>query len=199
MEHHPDKNINNPEAGVKFQEIGAAYEILSDSQTRHIYDTHGMEGLSGQGTGATGLDELFEQFFSPSGPTFSYNFGPGPKRRKGEDTTVPYDVTLEDLYNGKPVKLNMEKEIICSTCKGSGAKGSAKPKSCFKCSGKGWEFVQTQVSPPKVQEKTLMKSGQQIATNQLATSRAQCRECKGVGEMLKEKDRYIVVHVLICF
>jgi len=77
-----------------------------------------MEGLSGQGTGATGLDELFEQFFSPSGPTFSYNFGPGPKRRKGEDTTVPYDVTLEDLYNGKSVKLNMEKEIICSTCKG---------------------------------------------------------------------------------
>jgi len=142
-----------------------SYEILSDSQTRHVYDTHGMEGLSGQGTEATGLDELFEQFFgSGSGPTFSYNFGPGPKRRKGEDTTVPYDVTLEDLFNGKPVKLCMEKEIICSTCKGcvflsrlrdtrvesmsrSGAKGSAKPKSCFKCSGKGWEFVQTQVSP----------------------------------------------------
>lgn len=176
MEHHPDKNINDPEAGVKFQEIGAAYEILSDSQTRHIYDTHGMEGLSGKGTSAgTGLDELFEQFFSGGGgggPAFGFDFGPGPKRRKGEDTIVPYDVTLEDLYNGKSVKLSMEKETICSTCRGSGAKGSAKPKSCFNCSGKGWTFVQTQ-----------------IAANRLATSRAQCRECKGVGEVLKEKDR----------
>ncbi|KAJ3567883.1 hypothetical protein NP233_g6069 [Leucocoprinus birnbaumii] len=175
MEHHPDKNINDPEAGVKFQEIGAAYEILSDSQTRHIYDTHGMEGLSGQGASTgPGLDDLFEQFFGGGGggPSFGFNFGPGPKRRKGEDTIVPYDVTLEDLYNGKSVKLNMEKESICSTCKGSGAKGSAKPKSCFNCGGKGWTFVQTQ-----------------IAANQLATSRAQCRECKGEGELLKEKDR----------
>ncbi|KAF5359418.1 hypothetical protein D9756_003303 [Leucocoprinus leucothites] len=178
MEHHPDKNINDPEAGVKFQEIGAAYEILSDSQTRHIYDTHGMEGLSGKGTSAgTGLDELFEQFFSGGGgggPAFGFDFGPGPKRRKGEDTIVPYDVTLEDLYNGKGYdslfKLTATSELKLKYR--SGAKGSAKPKSCFNCSGKGWTFVQTQ-----------------IAANRLATSRAQCRECKGVGEVLKEKDR----------
>lgn len=123
---------------MKFQEIGAAYvhchcpsyvlwtnnddryEILSDSQARHIYDTHGMEGLSGKGPSATtGLEEIFEQFFGGgAGPSFGFDFGPGPKRRKGEDTIVPYDVTLEDLYNGKSVKLNMEKEVICSTCKG---------------------------------------------------------------------------------
>ncbi|KAF9453473.1 DnaJ-domain-containing protein [Macrolepiota fuliginosa MF-IS2] len=174
MEHHPDKNINDPEAAEKFQEIGAAYEILSDSQTRQVYDTHGMEGISGKGPSATtGLEEIFEQFFSGgAGPSFGFDFGSGPKRRKGEDTVVPYDVTLEDLYNGKSVKLNMEKEVICSTCKGSGAKGSAKPKACFNCSGKGWTFVQTQIAP-----------------SQLATSRAQCRECKGAGELLKEKDR----------
>ncbi|KXN91667.1 hypothetical protein AN958_12519 [Leucoagaricus sp. SymC.cos] len=174
MEHHPDKNINDPDAGIKFQEIAAAYEILSDSQTRHIYDTHGMDGISGKGPSATtGLEEIFEQFFGEgAGPSFGFDFGPGPKRKKGEDTIVPYDVTLEDLYNGKSVKLSMEKEVICSTCKGSGAKGNAKPKTCYNCSGKGWTFVQTQV-----------------AANQLATSRATCRECKGSGEVLKEKDR----------
>ncbi len=97
------------------------YEILSDSQSRHIYDTHGMEGLSGKGpSSTTGLEEIFEQFFAAGGggPSFGFDFGPGPKRRKGEDTIVPYDVTLEDLYNGKSVKLAMEKEVVCSTCKG---------------------------------------------------------------------------------
>jgi len=44
-----------------------------------------------------------------------------------------------------------------------------------------------------------MKSCQQIATNQLATSRAQCRECKGAGVMLKEKDRYVIDRVQNCF
>ncbi len=27
-------------------------------------------------------------------------------------------MTLEDLYNGKSVKMNMEKEIVCGICKG---------------------------------------------------------------------------------
>jgi len=52
--------------------------------------------------------------------------------------------------------------------------------------------------PEEYIEKTLMKSCQQIATNQLATSRAQCRECKGAGVMLKEKDRYVFDRVQIC-
>lgn len=84
-----------------------------------------MEGLSGKGPSATtGLDEIFEQFFGGgTGPSFAFDFGPGPKRRKGEDTIVPYDVTLEDLYNGKSVKLNMEKEVLCSTCKGYDSAG----------------------------------------------------------------------------
>ena len=30
----------------------------------------------------------------------------------------------------------------------SGAKGSAKPKKCVKCEGKGWTFVHSQVISP---------------------------------------------------
>lgn len=71
-----------------------------------------MEGLQGGGHGA---EDLFSQFFS-----FGFDFGEGPTRRrtKGQDSVVPYDVTLEDLYNGKAVKVNMEKEAVCGTCKG---------------------------------------------------------------------------------
>ncbi|THH10874.1 hypothetical protein EW145_g1017 [Phellinidium pouzarii] len=135
-EHHPDKNINDPEASKRFQEIGAAYEILSDSTTREIYDEHGLEGLTGAGEhgGPGGMDpaDIFAEMFGGGGG-FSFSFGGpgmggrgGPGRsRKGQDSVIPYEVTLEDLYNGKHVKMNMEKEAICAVCNG-----------CKKCKGK---------------------------------------------------------------
>ncbi|KAI0077869.1 DnaJ-domain-containing protein [Panus rudis PR-1116 ss-1] len=174
-EHHP--NPDDPTAAAKFQEMAAAYEILSSAESRELYDRFGMDGVSGPGRRSGGpqfdpndiLAELFGGGFG-----FGFNFGPDmrPRRTKGENTTIPYDVTLEDLYNGKSVKMNMEKEIVCGLCKGSGAKGNAKPKPCIKCEGKGWTFIQSQLAP-----------------GQLGTSRARCSECKGEGEKLREKDR----------
>jgi len=68
--------------------------------------------------------------------------------------------------------MNMEKEIVCGSCKGSGARGSAKAKSCSTCEGKGWTFTHTQ-----------------LAHGRLGTSRTTCHDCQGEGEKLKEKDR----------
>ncbi|KAI5836147.1 DnaJ-domain-containing protein [Schizophyllum commune Tattone D] len=176
MQHHPDKNIDDPDAAQKFQEIAAAYEILIDPQSRAAYDRSGMAGLNGGPGGPAGFDaaDLFAQFFEGSGMFFDFNGGPGMGRRKGkgEDSVIPYDVTLEDLYNGKTVQMNIQKEVLCGVCKGSGARGSAKPKPCTKCEGKGWSFVHTAISP-----------------NHYGTSRAPCSDCKGSGEKLREKDR----------
>ncbi|KAL0577648.1 hypothetical protein V5O48_004337 [Marasmius crinis-equi] len=128
--HIQKRNPNDPNAAEKFQEMAAAYEILSDPETRAVYDESGMEGLSGGGRGGPGMDDIFAQFFSgggggPGGPFFTFDFGgPGARRSKGRDSVIPYDVTLEDLYNGKSVKLNMEKEVVCGGCKG-----------CKKCKG----------------------------------------------------------------
>ncbi|KAI0050442.1 DnaJ-domain-containing protein [Auriscalpium vulgare] len=182
---HPDKNPNDPEAIQNFQEMAAAYEILNDPNSREAYDSYGMEGLAGPGGGGAprNMDDMFAEFFMGSmgggggGMPFGFDFGGGGgrgsrRRTKGEDSVIPYEVSLEDLYNGKSVKMMMEREIECGTCKGTGARGNAKPKKCVSCEGKGWTHVQTQIAPGR-----------------LGTARAPCNECEGVGEKLREKDR----------
>lgn len=78
-----------------------------------------MDGISGRG-GTQGMDptDLFAQFFGagmfgfdPAGP------GPGGRRGKGPEV-IQHEVTLEDLYNGKSVKMNMEREAVCGQCHG---------------------------------------------------------------------------------
>ncbi|GKT42188.1 mitochondrial protein import protein mas5 [Colletotrichum spaethianum] len=65
LKYHPDKNAHNPDAEEKFKEISHAYEILSDSQKRTIYDQYGEAGLEGGAGGGGGMaaEDLFAQFF----------------------------------------------------------------------------------------------------------------------------------------
>lgn len=96
-----------------------SYEILSDSDSREVYDRFGMEGLSKNAGPHMDAADVFAQFFESG---FGFGFGPGAtfgaRRPGGQDSVVPYEVTLEDLYNGKSVKMNLEKEVVCTQCKG---------------------------------------------------------------------------------
>ncbi|EDO28774.1 predicted protein, partial [Nematostella vectensis] len=74
---HPDKNPQNKEeAERKFKEISEAYEVLSDSKRRDVYDRYGKDGLTGNG-GHTDFgfnfhfrtpDEIFRDFFGTNDP-----------------------------------------------------------------------------------------------------------------------------------
>ena len=82
-----------------------------------------MGGMGPSAEASQTLDEDFLESLFGGGVRFGFDFGmggSGPRRRprKGEDSIIPYEVTLGDLYNGKGVKMTMEREVVCSTCKG---------------------------------------------------------------------------------
>ena len=79
--------LQNPDAaaGEKFKEISHAYEILSDSQKKQIYDQFGEAGLTGEGGGHGGMsaEDLFSQLFGGMGGGRGGQRGP----RIGKDMT----------------------------------------------------------------------------------------------------------------
>lgn len=115
LQYHPDRNPS-PEAQDKFKEINNAYETLSDSQKREIYDRYGEEGLQGGGgMGGFGGDPM---------DIFSHFFGGGGQRRKpqgpvkGQDVVHSLQVSMEDLYNGATRKVRITRTRICKECDG---------------------------------------------------------------------------------
>uniref|UniRef100_A0A3Q3WRA5 J domain-containing protein n=1 Tax=Mola mola TaxID=94237 RepID=A0A3Q3WRA5_MOLML len=117
-EYHPDKN---PNAGDKFKEISFAYEVLTNPEKKELYDRYGEQGLREGGGGGPGMDDIFSHIFG--GGLFGFMGGQGSRsrnggRRRGEDMVHPLKVSLEDLYNGKTTKLQLSKNVLCSTCNG---------------------------------------------------------------------------------
>jgi len=166
---HPDKG-GDPEL---FKEVTHAYEVLSDSQKRSIYDTRGEAGLSEQG-GMGGMDpqDLFSQLFGGGGGLFS-GFGGGgrsPGPRRGKDLVHRVNVTLEDLYKGKTTKLALTRHVICSKCSGKGGKEGA-VKSCSTCNGRGVRVTLRQMGP-------MLQQIQQP-----------CSDCDGTGEQIDPKNK----------
>jgi DnaJ family protein B protein 11 len=101
---HPDKNKNDPDASKKFQDLGAAYEVLSDPEKREMYDRCGEECLKKDGMMNGNMDP-FASFFGD----FSFHFGGESNHQhetpKGSNLIIDLHVTLEELYSGNFIEV----------------------------------------------------------------------------------------------
>lgn len=159
MKWHPDKNKGNPDAEEKFKEIAEANEVLSDPERRKVYDRYGKEGLDQQGMNVN-VEELFRNMFgggmSGMGGFPGFPGGmPGMGRRRQEDHGAPPvqirgEVTLEDVFKGKTVTMEIERYTLCPPCEGTGFKDKTN-HDCSGCNGMG-HVIQVHQMGPMIQQ-----------------------------------------------
>lgn len=167
--YHPDKNPGDAVAEQKFKEVAEAYEVLSDSDKRRIYDQHGVEGLKNQNQQQHNPFDVFQNFFGGGGHQHQ-------QQRKGPDVNIDLEVTLEDLFLGRRIPIEISRQTICNKCRGSGAKNANDVTVCKECGGKGIKITTQQVAPGFVQQ---MQSTCPKCNGKGKTVTSTCPICKG--------------------
>ncbi|KAK8876492.1 hypothetical protein M9Y10_006706 [Tritrichomonas musculus] len=162
---HPDRN-KSPDATVKFQQVNEAYEILKDKEKREIYDRYGPEGIKRGGGGGSRFEDIFPDIFN-----INDIFNRREQRQRTSDIAHKINVRLEDLYNGKEVKLKINRNVICTECRGNGCAKGKSPLICPDCDGKGKRMIEQRMG---------FMIQRQIIT---------CSRCKGSGHIIDEKDK----------
>jgi molecular chaperone DnaJ len=174
---HPDKNPDDKQAEEKFKEAAEAYEVLSNAEKRQRYDQFGHAGVggaagaSGYGGGGMNMDDIFSQFGDIFGGAFGgFNGGQRGGRRvnRGSNLRIKVKLNLQDIANGVEKKLKVQKQVGCTTCSGTGAKGNAY-ESCRVCGGSGVHTRLTQTILGAMQTQTT------------------CSSCNGEGRIIKDK------------
>lgn len=96
---HPDRN-KTAEATARFKEINHAYEVLSDSKKRALYDQYGKEAFEKGGFGKSSQGSPFGGYGSPF--TYTYSSSGGQNPFEGADFggfSDPFDI-FEQFFSG---------------------------------------------------------------------------------------------------
>ncbi|KAI8620366.1 hypothetical protein BC830DRAFT_1059368 [Chytriomyces sp. MP71] len=169
--YHPDKNPGDKASEDKFIECAQAYEVLADDEKRRIYDQFGEEGLKEDGGGG---------FHNPFDIFSQFGFGGGSRggrqERKGTEVIMDLRVTLEEIFNGETVEVDVNKQVICPICRGSGAKSANDVKKCTSCNGQGIKIVKHQLAPGMWQQ---MQTTCDVCGGKGKIVKSTCPSCKG--------------------
>jgi len=174
LDNHPDRNPGDEEAVSRFKEASEAFEVLSDSNKRSLYDRYGHAGVSGNGgSGFSDVGDIFDAF----GDLFeTFGFG-GTRRsrrgRQGASLRTAATISLLEASQGCSRTLTVDRRELCGNCTGSGARPGTEPQDCDYCGGHG-QVVQSQ-GFFRVQTTCPACRGEGKVV------RDRCPECRGTG------------------
>lgn len=155
-EYHPDVNPGNEGAEERFKEINAAYEVLSNAESRAKYDRYGDQwqnadqieevrrrggGFGGQPAGFDGgeLGDTVDLFGGgrqrAGGGLFESLFRRAGGRQQGQDVEHTVRISLDEAYHG--ASRTVEVREGAETCRVCGGEGRLAGATCHACRGSG--------------------------------------------------------------
>jgi molecular chaperone DnaJ len=186
---HPDVSAE-PDAEERFREVTEAYEVLSNAETRQLYDRYGHAGLRGGGFTPSHFDfgtlsDLFSAFFGDD----LFGVGARSGRSRGGDIAAQIEIDLEEAATGTTRDVPIEVAVPCATCAATGVEPGTSPVTCNRCGGAGriqqvsqsifGQFVRTQACPQ------CGGRGQVVEHP--------CRDCRGAGRVVEESTLEVAV------
>lgn len=179
---HPDVS-DAPDAEERFKEAVEAYEVLSKSETRELYDRYGHAGLRSGGFQPTTFDfgslaDIFSAFFGDDLLSQTVR-----GRVRGADVAADVVIDLAEAATGAKREVPFRVAVPCDRCGHTGVEPGTDVKTCPSCQGLGrlqqvsrsafGEFVRTQTCP------SCGGNGRVIEHP--------CEACGGSGQLLAER------------
>ena len=201
--YHPDLNPGDKSAEEKFKQIQEAYEVLSDTKKRQMYDQFGFNvpgagGGPAPGPGGASPDDIHFDFggfdfggaagaggqgAGAGGTSFKDLFSQffrgataaqsGHEREPGSDLEYQVEITFAEAMRGTVKKLTFTRLDVCNACHGAGT-APGDEKACPTCGGSGHV---TQVSGKMRFQVTCSRCGGSGHLNSM------CRTCGGEGRV----------------
>jgi len=143
LKYHPDRNPGDPEAEERFKEATEAYEVLSDTEKRALYDRYGHAGVrAGAGHGFSHMEfdlhDALRAFMRDFGDVFGGGRGAGPETAgRGDDLQIRLSIPLAETIHEVKRTLKVRRLVPCGVCGGTGGEGGAEPETCNLCRGSG--------------------------------------------------------------
>ena len=174
--YHPDLNKGDKVSESKFKEISEAYKVLGDEKSRSNYDRFGSADPSGAGFGGFGgfnsgdfggfdINDIFGEFFG--GGFGGASRGNTRRSSRGSDLRYDVEITLEEAFKGKKIKVEIPRMEVCDRCNGTGAFSEGDIHECSNCNGTGTE---------RITKRTPFGMFSQTTT---------CRVCNGTGKSIE--------------
>ena len=188
---HPDVN-KATDAEERFKEINEAYAVLSDADKRAAYDRFGHSGVRGFNGGMPDFTVDFPDLADLFGEFFGFGRSSAQSRnmpRRGADMEIRLSLTFEEAVFGIEKEIEITRDEVCSTCKGSRAEPGTSLSSCPTCGGRG-EVRQVRQS--------ILGSMVQVTTCPTCNGRREvistpCHTCNGRGLERRTRKKRITI------